>query len=134
MPKGKIITSTDNEHGFVENENGKEIPFVQPLCKELGLRVGSVVRFDVYTDPVTKDKTAYNVELYKKGIITGKDNDTGMIADANFGSIPTIVPLMKSRGIQYGDLVKYEHLQTSNGLVAVYVDTTTDPDQADSTK
>jgi predicted small secreted protein len=122
MAKGKIKVSTDNEHGIVVNENNREIKYVQPFSKELGLIAGRTVRFDVYTDPATQEKTAYNVELYRKGIITGKDNDTGMIADANFGEIMAYVPMMKEQGIATGDTVKYDLLGVDKGVfVAVYV-------------
>ncbi|MCW3085146.1 MAG: hypothetical protein JWP12_2512 [Bacteroidetes bacterium] len=137
MAKGKIITSTDNEHGFVQNDGSdKKIPYIQPLSKELGLKVGMFVRYDVLKDPVTGDKTAVNVELYKKGIITGKDNDHGMIEDPNFGQIHAMVPMMSQQGIKDNTLVKYELLNTSDGMIAVYVKTAPDPDpdQASSTK
>ncbi|MCW3070649.1 MAG: hypothetical protein JWO44_539 [Bacteroidetes bacterium] len=122
MAKGKIKVSTDNEHGIVVNENGKEIKYIQPFSKQLGLAPGTVVRFDVYTNPTTQEKTAFNVEIYRKGIITGKDNDTGMITDANFGEIMAYVPMMKEQGISSGDTVKYDHFKDEKGTIyAVYV-------------
>lgn len=136
MAKGKIITSTDNEHGIVQNDNGKQFPYIQPYSKELGLAENMIVRFDLIKDD-KGNKTAVNVELYKKGgITTGKDNDTGMIVDANFGNVPTVIPMMAGLGITDGTLVKYELLKTSQGLVAVYVKPAPvpDPDEADSTK
>jgi hypothetical protein len=137
MAKGKIITSTDNEHGFVQNDGSdKKIPFIQPLCKELGLKEGMIVRYDVLKDPVTGDKTAVNVELYKKGIITGKDNDHGLVQDPNFGSIRALVPMMSQQGILNNSLVKYDIMNTADGMVAIYVKTAPDPDpdQSGSTK
>jgi|GEM_PF-2264563 len=122
MAKGKIKVSTDNEHGIVINENGKEIKFIQPFSKQLGLAPGTVVRFDVYTDPNTQEKTAFNVEMYRKGIITGKDNDTGMIMDANYGEIVAYEPMMKEQGITSGSTVKYDLIQDEKGgWMAVYV-------------
>ena len=127
MAKGKIKTSTDNEHGIVVNENNREINYIEPFSKEQGLAPGRVVRFDVYTDPVTKEKTALNVELYRKGIITGKDNDTGMIVDENFGEITVYVPMMKEQNISTGDLVKYDLLNLNGTMVGVNVKLT-EPD------
>ncbi|MCW3102904.1 MAG: hypothetical protein JWO09_1344 [Bacteroidetes bacterium] len=128
MAKGKIKVSTDNEHGIVINENGREIKYIQPCSKQLGLAAGTVVRFDVYTDPTTQEKTALNVELYRKGIITGKDNDTGMIADANYGDIMAYAPMMKEQGITSGSTVKYDLIKDANGgWIAVYVKLT-EPD------
>lgn len=121
MAKGKIKTSTDNEHGIITLESGKDLNYVQPYSKELGLRVGMTVRLDVITDPKTLEKTGVNVQLYKKGIITGKDNDTGMIADVNFGDIPAYAPYMKEQGIISGTEVRYEILQSDTGPVAVYL-------------
>jgi hypothetical protein len=127
MSKGKIKTSTDNEHGIVVNENNREINYIEPFSKEQGLAPGRVVRFDVYTDPVTKEKTALNVELYRKGIITGKDNDTGMLVDENFGEITVYVPMMKQQNIATGDLVKYDLLNLNGTMVGVNVKLT-EPD------
>ena len=136
MAKGKIITSTDNEHGIVQSDSGKQIPYTQPFSKELMLQPNSVVRFDVVKDD-KGNKTAVNVELYKKGgITTGKDNDTGMIMDANFGRIPVATPMTAALGITDGALVKYDLLKTDSGMVAVYVRLAPvpDPDESDSTK
>ena len=128
MGKGKIITSKDNDHGIILNDNNKEIAYWQPFAKELGLKVGSRVRFDAVVDPKTKEKTAVNVELYKKGIITGKDNDTGMIIDENFGEIPVYEPMMEQQGIASGAFVKYDLVLSEKGVVAVNVKLTPDPD------
>ncbi len=137
MAKGKIITSTDNEHGFVQNDGSdKQIAYIQPCSGELGLKAGMIVRYDVLKDATTGVKTAVNVELYKKGIITGKDNDHGLIQDPNFGEIRASVPMMKEQGIASGALVKYEIANTADGMVAVYVKLAPDPDpdQSGTTK
>ena len=137
MAKGKIITSTDNEHVFVQNVGSdKQIAYYQPYSKELGLKAGMFVRYDVLKDPNTGEKTAVNVELYKKGIITGKDDDHGLIQDLNFGEIRASELMMKEQGILTGSFVKYDLLNTNDGMVAVCVKLAPDPDadQSGSTK
>lgn len=121
MAKGVIKVVKDNEHGLVTNDNGKDIPFTQPFIKELGLKEGMTVRFDVYTDPTTKEKTAFNVETYRKGIIVVKETDKGFVQDPNFGQIPLFEPMMKEQGIVDGSTVKYDLITTSLGLTGVYV-------------
>lgn len=123
MAKGKIIIIKENEKGIVQNDNGHEITFVQPYLTDLGMKVGTVVRFDVYTDPTTGEKTAYNVELYKKGIIIIKENEKyPTVQDENFGVIPVYEPLLKEQGIVDGSKISYELLNPSTGTgpVAVY--------------
>ncbi|MBL7883618.1 MAG: hypothetical protein JNL69_06090 [Bacteroidia bacterium] len=121
MGKG-IIVIKDTDRGMLKNENGKELKYVQSNSDLLGLKENAVVRFDVYHNDATKEKTAYNVELQRTGIIVIKDTDRGMIKDPNFGEIEAVVPFMKERGFEDGATVKYFHLKTDKGVVAVYVE------------
>ena len=121
MGKGIIIIK-DTDRGMIQLENGKQIPYVQANSDLLNLRAKAAVRFDVYFNDVTKEKTAYNVELQRTGIIIIKDTDRGMITDANYGQIEAIVPFMKERGIEDGATVRYQHLYNDKVVSAVYVE------------
>jgi len=121
MGKGIIIIK-DTDRGMIQLENGKQIPYVQANSDLLNLKEKAAVRFDVYFNDVTKEKTAYNVELQRTGIIIIKDTDRGMITDANYGAIEAIVPFMKERGIEDGATVRYQHLNNGKGIVAVYTE------------
>lgn len=121
MGKGIIIIK-DTDRGMIQNENGKEIPYVQANADLLGLKEKAYVRFDVYYNDTTKEKTAYNVELQRTGIIIIKDTDRGMINDPNFGEIEAIIPFQKERGIESGATVRYQHLNNGKTVVAVYVE------------
>jgi len=121
MGKGIIIIK-DTDRGMIQTDSGKQIPYVQADSDLLNLRAKAAVRFDVYFNDVTKEKTAYNVELQRTGIIIIKDTDRGMITDANYGQIEAIVPFMKERGIEDGATVRYQHLYNDKVVSAVYVE------------
>jgi hypothetical protein len=121
MGKGIIIIK-DTDRGMIQTDSGKQIPYVQANSDLLNLKEKSAVRFDVYFNDVTKEKTAYNVELQRTGIIIIKDTDRGMITDANYGDIDAIVPFMKERGIEDGATVRYQHLNNGKTIVATYVE------------
>lgn len=123
MGKGiiKVPSGSSSGAGILVNENGKEITYYQPFGKEIGLKEGTVVRFDVYTDPTTKEKTAFNVETYRKGIIVVKETDKGTINDPNYGTLELFEPMMKQQGIVDGSTVKYDVIQVNGINVGIYV-------------
>lgn len=123
MGKGIIIIKESDRGGKLQNENGKELPYVQDYSTALGLEPKRLVRFDVYFNDVTKEKTAYNVELYKRGkIIIIKDTDRAVIEDPNYGQIEGVIPFAKERGIEIGTEVKYQLIPNEKTVVAVYID------------
>ena len=80
------------------------------------------VRFDVYTDPTTKEKTAFNVETYRKGIIVVKETDKGFVQDPNFGQIPLFEPMMNKVGAIINMCIKFTHgfLPDDNFIYILY--------------
>ncbi len=122
MGKGKIIIIKDTANGLIENDNGVQIPFIQTNMPELFLEVGRIVKFDVYQNPDNpKDKTAYNVELQKKGKIIIIKDTAGELVDPNFGQIPFSAPFPKEQGLFDGAEVKYEIVMNGKIPTAVYV-------------
>lgn len=123
MGKGIIIIK-DNDRGIIENENGKQIPFVQEFMTELFLDKGSKVTFETYENPNNpKDKTGYNVALQQRGkIIIIKDNEHGIVQDPNFGEISFYEPFLKEQGMLEGTEVKYTIIKSEKqGYVAVHL-------------
>jgi hypothetical protein len=122
MGKG-IIVLKDGHKGALRNNNGNEIPYFQSSSDELGIEVGRKVVFDVYIDPTSKVKTAFNVELVRKGkIIVVKDGHKGTIQDDNFGEIEAEIPFGKERGFEAGQEVRYRLVTNGRVYSAVYVD------------
>ncbi len=122
MGKG-IIVVKEGHKGTLKNENGNDINYFQVSSDELGIEVNRKVTFDVYIDPVTKEKTAFNVELDRKGkIIVVKDTHKGTIQDDNFGEIEAEIPFAKERGFVAGQEVRYRLVSKDKIYSAVYVD------------
>lgn len=122
MGKG-IIVLKDGHKGTLKNDNGNDINYFQASSDELGIEVNRKVTFDVYVDPVTKEKTAFNVALDRKGkIIVLKDTHKGTIQDDNFGEIEAEIPFAKERGFAPGQEVRYRLVTNGRVYSAVYVD------------
>jgi len=122
MGKG-IIVVKEGHKGTLKNDNGNDIPYFQASSDELGIEVNRKVTFDVYVDPVTKEKTAFNVALDRKGkIIVVKDTHKGTIQDDNFGEIEAEIPFAKERGFVAGQEVRYRLVSKDKVYSAVYVD------------
>jgi hypothetical protein len=121
MGKG-IIVIKEGHKGTLKNDKGNDINYFQASSDELGIEVNRKVTFDVYVDPVTKEKTAFNVALSRKGkIITVKDGHKGTIQDDNFGEIEAEIPFGKERGFAAGQEVRYRLVNNLRVYSAVYV-------------
>jgi hypothetical protein len=121
MAKG-IIVFKDGHKGTLKNENGKEISYFQASSDELGIEINRKVTYNIYTDPTTNERTAFNVQLDRKGkIIIIKDTHKGTIQDDNFGEIEAEIPFAKERGFAAGQEVSYRLVNTAKVYSAVYI-------------
>jgi hypothetical protein len=62
--RGTVLATANNNSGTIEeNKSNKVINFRQPYLKELGITVGSEVRYDLVPNLISGGEIAVNVEL-----------------------------------------------------------------------
>lgn len=111
--KGKVKDIGDGGDGLVEvSGTGEVLPFVQPFVRQMGITVGSVVRFETVMPGGQSRAVAVVLRLqgaqYPKGIVVSRASDRGVVADARTGRQYSFTqPFSTELGLAAGDGVTF---------------------------
>lgn len=120
-PPGQVVTGT-----LEDIQSSQTYNFIQPFGAEIGLAVGSKVKYDTVT--VNGQTVAVSLVLVHRGEVdtVNANNDGGSLIDKSNGqTIPFAQPYCSELGIQKGTKVNFQIVVNPNtgGITAVSLTT-----------